>query len=85
MILAPGEFQTLNGAIWGAHLKSARERIATRGELACKNASCPVRHSCGRFSSASVFSANYPGGTNCHGFRPQSGPCKHVFTEEAAA
>ena len=72
MILVPGEFRTLTGDLWRAHLEAMRARRETRGVLACKHASCPVRTSCGRFSESAEFSATWPGGTNCHGFQPST-------------
>lgn len=70
MNLGPGEFRTITGDNWKSHLGVARARRETRGELACNQASCPVRTSCGRFSESAEFTANFPGGTNCHGYQP---------------
>ena len=69
MILKPGEFQTLSGPIWAAHLGMARARREAKVGCACTNASCSVRQSCGRFGRSSEFSSTWPGGTNCHGFQ----------------
>lgn len=79
MILAPGEFRTLDGPLWRAHLGVARARRKAAAErtvlavAACTNDACACRAACARFGRASQVTGRWLGGEGCAGFQPRGG------------